>query len=413
MTHDEAVLRPLAAEYLRLSNDDRNLEALRLHAAVNDLRAARPAVLLDELPWHELNGDGEMTCRCTEPWLRDIEWLLRATLYKARHLRADMVVPPYLPVWKVIHSTGNRLRIEEKTLAADAGNHIVSHEYVDVLKTEADLERIHAPEITYDEAETMRRFERLGALVGDIVPVRLKGVEYLGVTTWDEISTYRGVTDLLVDLVDRPEFCHRMVRLLTDAKKAELDQYEALGLLDADIHDLHCTAGRTGALPGPAYTGGRVTRKDIWGRGTAQIFASVSKAMHEEFDIDYMVETVGQCGLVYYGCCEPLDRKIDIVEKIPNLRKISITPWANVDVAAEAIGRKYVLASKPNPASVAVPVLDEDALREEIGRILGAVRRNGCSADIVLKDVSTCGRNPENLFRWERIVMEMVRNAFS
>jgi hypothetical protein len=222
---------------------------------------------------------------------------------------------------------------------------------------------------------------------------------------------YRGVTDLLMDLVDRPDFSHRLVRLLTDAKKAELDQFEALGLLDADIFDLHCTAGRTSNLPSAAYDGGRVTRKDIWGRGTAQIFASVGKAMHEEFDIDYMVETVGQCGLVYYGCCEPLDTKIDILEKIPNLRKISITPWANVDVAAEAIGKKYVLASKPNPASVAVPVLDEDALRAEIGRILGAIRRNGCSADIVLKDISTCSHNPENLFRWERIVMDMVRNG--
>ena len=53
------------------------------------------------------------------------------------------------------------------------------------------------------------------------------------------------------------------------------------------------------------------------------------------------------------GCCEPLDRKMDIVEKIPNLRKVSITPWADVNVAAESIGKKYVLAAKPNPASVA------------------------------------------------------------
>jgi hypothetical protein len=198
------------------------------------------------------------------------------------------------------------------------------------------------------------------------------------------------------------------VRKLTDAAKCRLDQMEALGLFDNDTYDLHCTAARTRDLPAAGYKGGPVTRKDIWGRGAAQIFASVSKEMHEEFDINYMKETVGQCGQVYYGCCEPLDRKIDIVEKIPNLRKISITPWADVDHAAEVIGKRYVLAVKPNPAAVAVAKTDPKELRKEIGRILAAVERHGCSCDIVLKDISTCGHRPENLFEWEKIVMEMV-----
>ena len=97
------------------------------------------------------------------------------------------------------------------------------------------------------------------------------------------------------------------------------------------------------------------------------------------------------------------------MEKLPHLRKISITPWADVDVGAEAINTRYVLASKPNPAAVA-GTLDEDALRGEIGRILSACKRSGCSFDMVLKDISSVGGKVENLIRWEQIVMEMVRN---
>ena len=108
------------------------------------------------------------------------------------------------------------------------------------------------------------------------------------------------------------------------------------------------------------------------------------------------------------GCCEPLDRKIDILEKIPNLRKISITPWADVDNAAEKIGRKYVLSSKPNPSSVAVSKLDEAAVRDELTKIISACQRNNCAVDIVLKDISSVGHNPENIFKWERIAMELV-----
>ena len=119
---------------------------------------------------------------------------------------------------------------------------------------------------------------------------------------------------------------------------------------------------------------------------------------------------MAECGLVYYGCCEPLDKKIDILEKIPNLRKVSITPWADVKVAAEAIGRKYVLSSKPNPASVAVSRLDPANLKKEITSILDACARNGCACELVLKDISTCCGRPENIFEWERIVMGLVQS---
>lgn len=99
------------------------------------------------------------------------------------------------------------------------------------------------------------------------------------------------------------------------------------------------------------------------------------------------------------------------MEKIPHLRKISITPWADVDIAAEAIGRRYVLSAKPNPAAVGVSRLDEEALRRELGHILSACKRNGCACELILKDISTCCGRPENIFEWARIAMEMV-NAY-
>jgi hypothetical protein len=40
------------------------------------------------------------------------------------------------------------------------------------------------------------------------------------------------------------------------------------------------------------------------------------------------------CGLNYYGCCEPLHNKMDILAKVPRLRKISISPWCDVARAA-------------------------------------------------------------------------------
>jgi hypothetical protein len=204
---------------------------------------------------------------------------------------------------------------------------------------------------------------------------------------------------------------HRTVRKLHDIRWDTIRQIEALGLFDHDPINLHCTPNLVSDLPGPDFDGEHVKLKNVWGRAVAQIFASVSSRMHDEYDIEYVKEPLSGCGLVYYGCCEPLDRKIDIIAKIPNLRKVSITPWANVNVAAEAIGGRYLVAAKPNPASVAVERLDADQLRREIRTILDACARHGCACELVLKDISSCHQRPENIFEWERIVMEMVKGA--
>ncbi len=410
MLEDAKILRKLAYEYHKIANSGRNLENVKLHTAVNDLKQIRPVVLIDELPWSEMDIDHELTLQCTDEYLRSIEWFLRSNLYKNKYMPADMVVPSYIPVNKVVRSTGIGISIDEEVLATDKENHILSHKYKDMLQTEEDLQKLKIPVITYEKEETQRQFTLVGDILGDILPVKITGRNAFYTTPWDEIAMYRSVTSLLLDLADRPEFMHRIIQRLTEIRVSELEQLEALDLFDCSQGSLHCTAGHTGDLPGKSFDGVKVTRKDIWGRGAAQIFGQVSKQMHEEFDIDYMKQTVGQCGLVYYGCCEPLDKKVDIVGRIPNLRKISVTPWADVAVAAEAINKKYVLASKPNPASVAVPLLDKENLRKELKMILDAVKRNGCSCDIVLKDISTCCKRPQNIFEWEQTAMELVRN---
>ncbi len=408
LTQDRDILRPLARQYAEIAHKDRNADKRRLHRAVNDLQPVRPVVLIDELPWHEMNIDDMLTLACQDPYLQSVEWQLRTVIYRDRFMPADMIVPPYVSIAKVIHSTGIGITVDEDTRVTDAANPIISHEYKDILRSDADLAQLQNPVITYDQVETLRRYQLVGDMIGDLVPVRITGIPHFSVTTWDDIARYRGVNQLLMDLMDRPEFSHRVVRRLTDIYLSQLEQYENLGLFDRDPRSLHCTPILTSQLPKPNVAEETLKRQHIWGRGTAQIFASVSKAMHNEFDIEYMKETVGQCGLVYYGCCEPLDTKMDIVERIPNLRKVGVTPWADVNRATEAIQDRFVVSAKPNPAAVAVSCLDIDHLRKEIGEILDAVRRNNCSCDIVLKDISTCCRRPENIFEWEQTVMEMV-----
>jgi hypothetical protein len=407
---DREILRALAGQVAELAHLDIQSHNMELHRAVNSLRMIRPVVLLDELPWNQLDQDGELTLKCEDEYLRTVEQEMRRTLYRWSHCRGDMIVEPFYRLNRAVTIGNIGVSIHEDILASDGDNNIVSHHYIDQLSDEASLEKLHPPEITVDDDLTEKRRALLDGVFGDMLPVRVTGVTHAGFyMPWDNLAMWRGVEPIYVDLMDDPELLHAFMGKFLEIRLDLMDRLEKMNLLDADLGILHCTPGLVDDLPGE-IEGGRVTRKNLWGRGTAQVFASVSPAMHDEFEIEYAKRFFEGFGLVYYGCCEPLHNKIDIVKKLPNLRKISITPWADVRKAAERIGRDYVLSRKPNPASVAVPALDEDALRKDILETLSVCRENGTPVDITLKDISTVCYNPNNLTRWEQVVMETVRN---
>lgn len=411
MNRDREILRALAGRNAEIAVLDIHKENEKLYRAVNNLKMIRPVVLLDELPWNQLNGDGELTLQCEDPFLRSVEQNIRRTLYRWKHCPGDMIVGPNYGISRSIHIGDIGIGSPQgEVRAADAGNNIVSRHIEDQLDTMEAIEKLHVPEITVDDAETERQVEQLDVIFGDLMPIHVHGIGHAGFfSPWDDLAWWRGVESIYIDLYDNPELLHATMRKLVDIKLETLRKLEEMELLEANITTLHCTAGLTDDLPGE-INDGKITRKNLWGRGTAQAFASVSPAMHDEFEIEYMKEFFDGFGLVYYGCCEPLHDKIDIVKKIPNLRKISITPWADVRKSAERIGKDYVLARKPNPAAVAVPKLDEESLRKDIIETLTVCRENGTSCEFTLKDISSVCYNPENLTRWSQVVMETVKN---
>ena len=403
MKNDVIILRELANKYFEIANSDQNKENIIKHKSVNDLKASRPIVLIDEIPWHEMNINDELTLTCEDPFLRGLESMFKSILYKWKNMRADMVVQPYLSVKKIIHTTG----IGVDRIANEHQQGASSHTYVDQFKNDDDIEKLKFETITYDEIATKRNYNLYADVLGDILPIKITGASDIGCRNMDDIVNFRGLDSLFYDFIERPEFMHELIGRLTDIFIDKVRQYDEQGLFDGNAYSLHCTAALTNDLhPNQSH----VRAKDVWGRGVAQIFASVSPQMHDEFDTQYMMKAMEPFGLVYYGCCEPLDKKIHIIEKIPNLRKISITPWADIDNAAEIIKNRYVVASKPNPSALAVSNLDEDGIKKEIQRIVDASKRNGCSCDIVLKDITTVCGKPKNLFRWQQIAMDIVNN---
>lgn len=406
-TADLERVRDLARQVAEIAALPVQEEERRLWRALNGLRPERPMVMIDQLPWHELDVDGELTVAATDPFARWVETELRRTLYAWRHFRVDMVVEPLLRVPKVIVSSGFGVAIDEVTVATDALNDVVAHGYTDQLATEGDVRRLVPPVVMLDRPGTSRREERAHEVLDGILGVCMEGwvPEF---NPWDDIVQWRGAEVALLDMIDRPEHVHEILGRLTDANLAMLDQYEEEGLLCYDPPRVHCTGAWTDELPAPASDPARPRAKDNWTNGSSQILASVSRAMFAEFEVGYVSRWHARFGLSYYGCCDPLHDRVDLVRRIPNVRKISMSPWADVEVGAEAIGRDFVFSRKPSPASLAMDAFDAHAVEADLRRAVAACEANGCPLEITLKDVSTVRHDPRRLSAWAAIADRVV-----
>ena len=406
---DRDILRGLAARYMEAAHDPVNAERRQRAYDTNALKCVRPLVWVDEVPWHEMNVDDELTPECQGEEARGMELFFRRKLYQWKHFQADMVLEPYFPVHKIIRSTGNGLDVSENTLLSDKMNHIVSHEYKDQLDSMEKLDALHAPVLTRDTDMEQRRLAFANDMLGDVLPVRLEG-HYCAYVPWDDVSRYRGMSALLMDLLIEPELMHATIQKFVEIYTAEVDQMERLGAYSSRIPSLHCTPGYCGELEQIEKEGGN-TARCTWFRAAAQPLGQVSPALHDEFEIEYLLPLARRFGLTYYGCCESLYDRLDIIRKIPNLRKVGVTPWSKVEPSAEQLGGSYVFARKPNPALV-MRNLDEDAIRKETRETVTACLKYGCPYELVLKDISTVSYKPQNLYHWVRIVEDTINEYY-
>jgi hypothetical protein len=140
----------------------------------------------------------------------------------------------------------------------------------------------------------------------------------------------------------------------------------------------------------------------------AQMLATVSPEMFQEFEVDYTNRICERFGLVYYGCCDPLDRKMKQVRKIPKVRKVSMSPWVNQELGAAEIGRDFIFSRKPSPAMLAPDRFDAEHVRKDLLATREICRRHGCGLELILKDISTVRYQPQRLFEWSRIAMEIA-----
>ncbi len=166
--------------------------------------------------------------------------------------------------------------------------------------------------------------------------------------------------------------------------------------------------GYTADLPqdGADQASSPIRERDLWVLVESQETVGVGPELFQEFIFPYQLSVAEHFGKTYYGCCEPLENRWHIIRQVPNLARVSVSPWADQDFFADALGRDYVFSRKPNPTLISTGSFDEAAIRADLRQTLEIAHGN--RLEIIMKDVHTLNNEPERLTRWVEIAREEI-----
>ena len=187
------------------------------------------------------------------------------------------------------------------------------------------------------------------------------------------------------------------------------DQLESAELLRLNNNETivgPCGPGYSNEVPPAPRNGSPVRTQDLWGFSQTQELAGVGPEMLAEFVLPYQAKMAGRFALNCYGCCEANDLKWEVIKShLPNLRGLSVSPWAKHELAVEALGDQYIYSWKPHPAKM-IGTFDETYIRQEMERVFELTK--GCRVAVSLRDVQTVFGEPDRLSKWTRIAKDVA-----
>lgn len=403
------VLRELSRKVAEISQKPENLAKQKLWMHHNRLQRCRPLIrVAPEGSWCELVPDSTLVC--TSEFGRFYERDLRQRIYRDEHLRDDTFICDM--IWSSTIYENTWWGFEAKRI--ETGTERGAFKWDHPMKAPDDFAKMRKPKVFIDEEKSRRNLEIVLDIFGDILEVKLaRTIWDLRVDTnlVDTLASFRGNEQFMLDMYERPGWVHTVMSFMTEAVIDLLKDLETnvdLELNNGPTCDGLGSMYLTDELPSKNFSGRYPKISDLWGTSDAQEFAGVSPEMHYEFGLQYQMRVLEMFGMSCYGCCEPLHNKLEYVKKIPNIRRVSVSPWADVHQCAAQLGDKYIYSWKPSPWFLAEPDFDEQKIRNEITMAVNAAKEYNCVMEMTLKDTHTVRNEPVRLEKWIQIAKLIV-----
>jgi hypothetical protein len=412
ITRDEdlAILRGLAAQLAENAASERNRACVARWYA-HDEGAAGPPLLLTEFDAGLHLVMPEYRPMCLEPWAQKQETALRARLAHAHLIGDDFPLAPVVNVgWRI--DQGDFGVPTHQTRPETDGTLGAYHIDPPLTDLPGDLGKLRPRTFTLDREGTLAEVARLREVYNGLLTARLRGNPWwtMGLT-WTAI-TLIGLEELMMAMYAEPEALHALMAFLRDDRLAFLDWMEREELLNLNNENDGIGSGSFGHTRALPVGDGPVRARDLWTLIESQETVGVGPAQYAEFVFPYERAIAERFGRVYYGCCEPVHSRWEVLQHMPNLRRVSISPWCDQAAMAATLGGQYVFSRKPSPTLVSTAVFDEAAIRDDLRTTMRLTKAHGCPTEIVMKDVHTLSGEPDRLTRWVGIAREVTEEVY-
>lgn len=223
---------------------------------------------------------------------------LRMQVYRFEHWADQSVVSLAIPIWLGV-------TLESSLFGAQTVYTDDDYPWLDreaVIKQRGDLDKLSPPDFRRSGLMplVLRYYEEIRELVDDDVTVSF---HEWGRSPFGVAFHIRGMENLLEDMIDDPDFTHRMMRFITDARKSWVTDRAR-------------------------YLGHPVEKGNLYNDEVN--VPTLSPALYEEFVLPYEQELSSfHGGILYWHSCGNTSPLVPSIAKIPNLEMFHVGPWTS------------------------------------------------------------------------------------
>ena len=307
--HDDInILRELSKEVIEIANQPIQDERRNLWRKHNSFKRVRPPIYMRAFAFNEIFDPRKLKCK--DPLLRSFEHYFHLMKYRDT-VGDDFIIEPWLTVNAVFDPSienrwGVRVGLGEKVQHGGAAA------FKPELLEEKDFEKLVVPQHKINEEATKDHFDRLHNAVGDIMEIHVDRGPMLSFWTGDistDLAKMRGLEQIMWDAYDRPEWLHKLLGFMRDGiLKVHEETEKANDFSYASHQNQAMTYAEELRDPTPNVYGAK--RKELWWYMASQEFTTFGPDMYYEFLLQYQIPIAEKFGLLAYGCCEDLTKKI-------------------------------------------------------------------------------------------------------
>jgi len=367
-------LRNLAARYAEYATGEvmaQRREKWRLHNRLQE----------KTFPFHiEDNGtffrDLLPPLECEDDACRELESRLLLALVAYERIDDDRIIPDRFVVDWATSITGlcDELRL---THADDGYGGTFGYESNKPIKDiDADFGKITKRSLTLHRELTQRRADLASDVFQGLLPAvvgRTSSLYSDGIA--NKAVHLMGMQELYLEMAMHPEPVHRLLTWFAEDNLAlgEWEEEQGLLLLNNDGNQGYCSGSSqfTDEIPGRQLLAGeRIRSTDRYGYLEAQEAVGLSPAMFDEFLMPHFTRLAAKFRLMKFGCCEPVHDLMPHLRKLNGLRKVSVTPWCNLEKLAGGCGSSIIWSRKPVPLKLCDTTFDARDFRAHLQETL-------------------------------------------